>query len=171
MENKTDSVPKEFQNCDVPSTFGTVSFFWGAPSMEQPKLVMKFLTVLGAHGSGRYPSPRQSICSLFLFFPGILKGKRGRYTVYLPDPLSQEGGFTRYIGLNTHGGQHSSGVLTVWVAPSMLSCFRYRVIFCWDVHILGLRGPFCDLEIPFLVIEIAPRWTELVFEWTRDMQH
>ena len=40
--------PEEFQNCATPSTVGSVSFFGGAPSTEQPELVMKFLTVLGA---------------------------------------------------------------------------------------------------------------------------
>ena len=40
--------PESFQNCATPSTVGTVSFFGGAPSMEQPELVMKLLTVLGA---------------------------------------------------------------------------------------------------------------------------
>ena len=48
LENKADSIPKEFQNCATTSTVGTTSFFGGAPSMEQPELVMKFLTALGA---------------------------------------------------------------------------------------------------------------------------
>ena len=38
-----------FQKCASPSTVGTLSFFGRAPSiMEQPELVMRFLTVLGA---------------------------------------------------------------------------------------------------------------------------
>ena len=40
--------PDSFQNCATPSTVGTISFFGRSPSMEQPELVMKFLTVLGA---------------------------------------------------------------------------------------------------------------------------
>ena len=39
--------PKSFQNCATHSTVGTVSFSGGASSMEQPDLLMKFLTVLG----------------------------------------------------------------------------------------------------------------------------
>ena len=40
--------------------------------------------------SGRYPSPIPLV-------PRNLNGEQRRYTMYLPDPLSQEGGFTRYI--------------------------------------------------------------------------
>ena len=40
--------PEYFQNCASPTAVGTVSFFGGAPSMEQPELVIEFLTVLGA---------------------------------------------------------------------------------------------------------------------------
>ena len=40
--------PDSFQNCATPSTVGTLSCFGRGPLMEQPELVMKFLTVLGA---------------------------------------------------------------------------------------------------------------------------
>ena len=40
--------PDSFKNCATPNTVGTLSFFGRAPFMEQPELVMKFLTVLGA---------------------------------------------------------------------------------------------------------------------------
>ena len=41
LENKADSLPRFISEC-------TLSFFGRAPSMKQPELVMRFLTVLGA---------------------------------------------------------------------------------------------------------------------------
>ena len=47
--NKTYSVARRVSECATPNTVGTASFFWEeAPSMEQPELVLKFLTVMAA---------------------------------------------------------------------------------------------------------------------------
>ena len=48
LEDKADSLPRLISEWCYPSTVGNLSFFGRAPSMEQPELVMKFLTALGA---------------------------------------------------------------------------------------------------------------------------
>ena len=50
LENKADSLSQtNFGIVLPPVRLGPFPFFGRAPSMEQPELVMKFLTVLGAH--------------------------------------------------------------------------------------------------------------------------
>ena len=48
MENKADSLPRLISELHYPQ-YGLYPFlFWKGPPMEQPELVTKFLTVLGA---------------------------------------------------------------------------------------------------------------------------
>ena len=47
LENKANSVPRGVSEFCYPNTVDTISFLGGPPSMEQPELVMKFLTLLG----------------------------------------------------------------------------------------------------------------------------
>ena len=55
-----------------------------------------------AHVSGKVPLSGQGVWQIHnvsaLFALQIPWGEKGRYIVYLPDPLSRERDFTRYMG-------------------------------------------------------------------------
>ena len=55
-----------------------------------------------AHVSGKVPPPGQGVWQIHNvsapFAPRNLLDEKGRYIVYLPDPLSRERDFTRYMG-------------------------------------------------------------------------
>ena len=55
-----------------------------------------------AHVSGKALSRDKGSGGYTMYLPlspqGICRAKRGRYIVYLPDPLSRERDFTRYMG-------------------------------------------------------------------------
>ena len=70
---------------------------WAPPDLCLPRCVFRI-----AHVSGKAPLPGQGVWQIHnvsaLFALQIPWGEKGRYIVYLPDPLSRERGFTRYMG-------------------------------------------------------------------------
>ena len=58
-----------------------------------------------AHVSGKTPLSGQGVWQIHVSAPFALQipwGEKGRYIVYLPDPLSRERGFTRYMAIPKH---------------------------------------------------------------------
>ena len=76
LENKADSLPRLISELCYPQ-YGWYPFlFWKGPSMEQPELVMKFLTVLGAPLNWLNPKvARLSCLSMELIQKGTPPGR------------------------------------------------------------------------------------------------